>query len=170
MNYKGFQIQKVDNNYYDVLDEHGKLEFAMRAPLNEVQKEVDKLARASPNRPYRLLLKGVETTLPISEREMAEEPIDSEILGLIAELNSKGFGTVASCAGHALSGGELPYGLIVFSRKLTPSEVSVVKKIAQDYGLSQIRIAHRNYGNFASEARPKPRGFKTGLTFEALGK
>lgn len=71
-----------------------------------------------------------------SKLALRREPIDPEIYGLVAELNSAGLVTGTSCAGHELGGGECGIGLVEFEDKLSHREVVEARGIAKGYGLT----------------------------------
>ena len=160
MDYKGFEITKNENGYFDVHDKEGRWIMSIHDTLDATKTEVDKLTYST--KPYKVKLPtGTKVALPMSEREFAEEPIDSEILDLVAELNYEGLATVMSCAGHSLGGGELPYGLIVFKERLNAIQVKKAKSTVRAFGLADVRIRHK-YTAF-----PTPSKIRTEMTFRA---
>jgi len=93
-----------------------------------------KETKKKPNQDLKVQYKGKDVLLRSSLAPDSATEIDPEIKNVILELNSKGYITNASCAGHGRSYKEYP-GWIAFNPDLTRSEISDIQSIMKSFGL-----------------------------------
>lgn len=84
--------------------------------------------------------------------------IDPAIREIVEELNSRGYRTVASCAGHPEKTDQSPEGEIVFAKKYPHRKI---RQILKDFGVKVISVRE-----IKSPWWPKPR---TIVSFQTLG-
>lgn len=89
---------------------------------------------------------------------MKPEDIDPAIREVVAELNVRGYETVASCAGHPGKSEEEPFGDILFARKYPHGRI---RRVLEDFGVKVISIK-----DIRNPWYPTPR---TQVIFQPLG-
>jgi len=76
------------------------------------------------------------------EEEYVSEDVDPEIRALVADLNSNGYKTAFSCAGHPPA----PSGFISIKGSLDNSEIEDIQSIFRKYGISRVRVEDKDRG------------------------
>lgn len=85
--------------------------------------------------------------------------VDPYILDPVLELNERGFRTDTSCAGNHMNGtARERQGYIKFKKKLTKSQITIVKEILTNYGLKKV-IVGKESAFFSPVGGPKPPGW-----------
>ena len=90
-------------------------------------------------------------------KQPTKHVLDPEIANLVTELNTRGYETISSCAGHPRHK-YYHKGWIYFARTLLPDELQEVKQLAREYGLANLKVEN-----------PRPDFDYTAIYFSAIG-